>query len=116
MCNCVKPLYWKRINEVDRMRNKPREEWLQADLISMNYSKKAVDMVKRIIRNEVEDQRIREEGYASTMNKIVEYVGKLKIYDGENIFKLGSIKIPINDWVYVRERDSLFFYNTFKIP
>ena len=105
------------------MRNKPWErEWWQADL-NMDYSKKAV-IVEMLRRKEVlEDQRIREEGYASIMNKIVEDVGKLKIdvdklkiYDGENIFKLGSIKIPIDGWVYVRERDSLFFTTPLRYP
>jgi len=117
MCNCVKPLYRERINEVDHMRNKPWErEWWQADL-SMDYSKKAVIM-ERLRRNEVlEDQRIREEGYASIMNKIVKDVGKLKIDDdGKNIFKLGFIKIPIDGWVYVRERDSLFFTTPLRYP
>jgi len=102
------------------MRNKPLERgWWQADLTSMDYSKKAVDMAKRLIRNEVEDQRRREEEYASIMNKIVEDVGKLKIDDdGKNIFKLGSIKIPINGWVYVRgrERDLLFFTTPLRYP
>jgi hypothetical protein len=100
------------------MRNKPWErEWLQADL-SMNYNSKKAVIEEMLRRKEVEDQIIRrEEEYASTMNKIVEDVGKLKIDDdGKNIFKLGFTKIPINDWVYVRERDSLFFTTPLRYP
>ena len=99
------------------MSNKPLErEWWQADL-SMNYNSKKAVREEMLRRKGVEDQIIRrEEGYASIMNKIVEDVGKLKIYDGENRFKLGFIKIPIDGWVYVRERDLLFFTTPLRYP
>jgi len=99
------------------MSNKPLErEWWQADL-SMNYNSKKAVIEEMLRRKGVEDQIIRrEEEYASIMNKIVEDVGKLEIHNGKNIFKLGFIKIPIDHWVYVRERDSLFFTTPLRYP